>query len=121
MARRICSPAWPVSSSTRLHLRPHLGHRQRYPYQQILPLDDLKLVIGLANLPLVFLSHGGSLLKKGFSTRTLSEFGREPLLSGRISAIRPLVDNHESFHEDSRLAGLIGAHGLSFVIGGTRV
>jgi hypothetical protein len=45
-----------------------------------LPSDDLELVIGLALLPLIFVSHGGSLLQKGLATRTLSEFGREPLL-----------------------------------------
>jgi hypothetical protein len=37
-------------------------------------------VIGLANFPLIFVSHSGSLLQKGLATRTLSEFGREPLL-----------------------------------------
>ena len=35
---------------------------------------------GLALFPLVFVSRGDSLLSKGFATRTLSEFGREPLL-----------------------------------------
>src|SRR4029077_13203632 len=63
-----------------LHLRPHLCQWQRYPHQQLLPTDNLELVIGLALFPLVFVSHGGSLLSKGFATRTLSEFGREPLL-----------------------------------------
>ena len=38
------------------------------------------LGLGLAEFPLIFLSLGGSLLSKGFATRTLSEFGREPLL-----------------------------------------
>ena len=46
----------------RLHFRPHLGYRQRHPHQQLLPSDDLELVIGLALFPLVFVSHGGSLL-----------------------------------------------------------
>jgi hypothetical protein len=46
----------------RLHLCPHLGYRQRHLHHQLLPLDDLELVIGLAVFPLVFLSHGGSLL-----------------------------------------------------------
>jgi hypothetical protein len=46
----------------RLHLCPHLGDRQRHPHQQFLPSDDLELVIGLAFFPLVFVSHGGSLL-----------------------------------------------------------
>ncbi|HXW56267.1 MAG TPA: acyloxyacyl hydrolase [Candidatus Cybelea sp.] len=45
-----------------------------------MPSDDLELLIGLAAFPLILLSHGGSLLSKGFATRTLSEFGREPLL-----------------------------------------
>ncbi len=36
-----------------LHLCPHLGHWQRHPHQQLLPSDDLKLVIGLALFPLV--------------------------------------------------------------------
>jgi hypothetical protein len=31
-------------------------------HQQFLPSDDLELVIGLAVFPLVFVSHGGSLL-----------------------------------------------------------
>ncbi len=48
----------------RLHLRPHLGHRQRHTHHQLLPSDDLELVIGLALFPLVFVSHGGSLLLK---------------------------------------------------------
>src|SRR5713226_6114629 len=46
----------------RLHLCPHLGYRQRHPHQQLLPSDDLELVIGLALFALVFVSHGGSLL-----------------------------------------------------------
>jgi hypothetical protein len=46
----------------RLHLRPHLGDRQRHPHQQLLPSYHLELVIGLALFPLVILSHGGSLL-----------------------------------------------------------
>jgi len=46
----------------RLHLRSHLGHRQRHTHQQLLPADNLKLVIGLTLFPLVILSHGGSLL-----------------------------------------------------------
>ena len=46
----------------RLHLGPHLGYRQRHPHQQLLPTDNLELVIGLAVFPLVFLYHGGSLL-----------------------------------------------------------
>jgi hypothetical protein len=46
----------------RLHLCPHLGYRQRHPHQQFFPADHLELVIGLAVLPLVFVSHGGSLL-----------------------------------------------------------
>jgi hypothetical protein len=38
-------------------------------------------MIELALFPVVIVSHGGSLLsKEGFSTQTLSEFGREPLL-----------------------------------------
>jgi hypothetical protein len=45
-----------------LHLRPHLGHRQRHPHQQLLPSDDFELVIGLAVFPQVFVSHGGSLV-----------------------------------------------------------
>jgi hypothetical protein len=45
----------------RLHLRPHLGYRQRHPHQQLLPSRDLELVIGLALFPLVILFHGGSL------------------------------------------------------------
>jgi hypothetical protein len=49
-------------------------------HQQLLPSYDLELVNGLALFALVFLSHGGSLLSKGFATRTLSELGREPLL-----------------------------------------
>src|SRR5262249_37562237 len=48
--------------------------------RELLPSHHLELVIGLAVRPLVFVSHGGSLLYKGFATRTLSEFGREPLL-----------------------------------------
>jgi len=46
----------------RLHLGPHLGYWQGHPHQQLLPSDDLELVIGLAVFPLVFVSHGGSLL-----------------------------------------------------------
>jgi hypothetical protein len=53
---------------------------QRHSHQQLLLTDNLELVIGLVLFPLVFVSHGGSLLSKGFATRTLSEFGREPLL-----------------------------------------
>jgi hypothetical protein len=45
-----------------LHLRPHLGYRQRHPHQQLLSSDHFELVIGLAVFPLVFVSHGGSLL-----------------------------------------------------------
>jgi hypothetical protein len=45
-----------------LHLRPHLGDGQRHPHQQLLLSHDLELVIGLALFPLVFVSHGGSLL-----------------------------------------------------------
>ncbi len=45
-----------------LHLRPHLGYRQRDPHQQLLPSHHLELVIGLVLFPLVFVSHGGSLL-----------------------------------------------------------
>jgi hypothetical protein len=48
---------------------------------QALSSHVLELVIGLGLFPLVIVSHGGSLLfKEGFSTRTLSEFGREPRL-----------------------------------------
>jgi hypothetical protein len=46
----------------RLHLGPHLGHRQGHPHQQLLLSDYLKLVIGLMLLALIFLFHGGSLL-----------------------------------------------------------
>ena len=46
----------------RLQLGPHLGHRQRHPHHQLLPSHHLELVIGLALFPLIFLSHGGSLL-----------------------------------------------------------
>jgi len=31
----------------RLHLRPYLGYWQRHPHQQLLPSDDLQLVIDL--------------------------------------------------------------------------
>src|SRR5580700_10928878 len=51
---------------------------------------------GLALFPLVFLSHGGSLLSKGFATRTLSEFGREPLLlvlNFQLNVGHPLPSN----------------------------
>jgi hypothetical protein len=41
----------------RLHLRPHLGYRQRHPHQQLLPSDDLELVIGLPVFRLVFVSQ----------------------------------------------------------------
>ena len=64
----------------RLHLGPHLGHRQRHPHQQLSPSHHLELVIGLALFPLVIVSHSALSFKKGFSTRTLTEFGREPLL-----------------------------------------
>ena len=46
----------------RLHLRPHLGYRQRHLHQQLLPSDDFELVIGLTVIALVFLFRGGSLL-----------------------------------------------------------
>jgi hypothetical protein len=46
----------------RLQLRPHLGHRQRHLHHQLLTAHHFKLVIGLAFFPLIFVSHGGSLL-----------------------------------------------------------
>src|SRR5580700_6070205 len=46
----------------RLHLGPHLGYGQRHPHHQLLPSDDLKVVIGLTVFLLVIVSHGGSLL-----------------------------------------------------------
>src|SRR3984893_12760724 len=41
---------------------PILAASNAHPHHQLLPSDDLQLVIGLAVFPLVFVSHGGSLL-----------------------------------------------------------
>jgi hypothetical protein len=77
--RRVTSfPGWLLGfvarlarSALRLHLRLHLGDRQRHPQHQLLPADNLELVIGLALIPLVFVSHGSSLLSKSDSQREL--------------------------------------------------
>ena len=37
-------------------------NRQRHPHHQLLPSEDVELVIGPLLFPLVIVSHGGSLL-----------------------------------------------------------
>jgi len=46
----------------RLQFAPHLGYRQRHLHHQLLPSEDVELVIGLLLFRLVIVSHGGSLL-----------------------------------------------------------
>src|SRR5580693_5464796 len=81
MARRICSPACPVSSSTcacsSLHTSA-IGNGTCTSNSCPPTISNLGLDLW-SLLWYLFLTAALS-FKKGFSTRTLSEFGREPLL-----------------------------------------
>src|SRR6266567_583783 len=106
----------------RLHLGPHLGHRQRHPHQQLLPSHDLELVIGLALFPLVILFHGGSLLDKGIlspnsirvraraaascsQVSTKPGASSEPAIAPNAQAVGPQKPVQQYYVEDG------GAHG----------
>src|SRR4029077_13292905 len=81
MARRICSPACPVSSSTCACISAHtsaIGNGTRTSNSCSPTTSSLGLDLR-SFLWYLFLTAALS-FKKGFSTRTLTEFGREPLL-----------------------------------------
>src|SRR5580693_9797840 len=81
MARRICSPACPVSSSTcacsSLHTSA-IGNGTCT--SNSCPRTTSNLGLDLWSLLWYLFLTAALSFKKGFSTRTLSEFGREPLL-----------------------------------------